>query len=130
LSKLVLVDTSAWTQALRRDGDAKVRARVQQLLSEETAAWCEGVRLELWNGVRGEQERIKLGRMDTTIPRLPTTGAVWQLACETALLARTSGLTVPAVDLLVFACAEVHQTRIEHADKHFDLLAQLRHKPT
>ena len=103
MSALVLVDTSAWTQALRRQGDSSVRERVEKLLAQESAAWCEMIRLELWSGVRGEEERRKLAHMDAVIPRMPITDEVWALACKYASVARASGLTVPASDLAIYA---------------------------
>ena len=56
MSPLVLIDTSAWAQALRRSGDPSVRARVAKHLADLTAAWCDMVRLELWAGVRNDAD--------------------------------------------------------------------------
>jgi predicted nucleic acid-binding protein len=125
MSPLVLVDTSAWTQALRKSGDAAVRARVQQLLIDQTAAWCDIVRLELWSGVRNDQERAGLQLLEASLPRLPIDDNVWNVAVDCASKARRAGLTTPANDLLIFACARRHSCRIEHNDHHFDLLAKL-----
>jgi len=52
-----LIDTSSWIDAMRRDGDPAVRARVLALMQSGEAAWCDMVRLELWNGLRGAAER-------------------------------------------------------------------------
>ena len=52
----VLVDTSAWIDALRTDGDPAVRAEVRSLVSQGAALFCDMVLLELWNGARGEAE--------------------------------------------------------------------------
>ena len=125
MSDLVLVDTSAWTRALRRNGDPAVKARVGELLARESAAWCEIIRLELWNGVRGPRERSELAQMEKGIRRLSITADVWDLACSYASKARSSGLNVPVTDLVIFACAKVHHAVIEHVDKHFDLLKSL-----
>ena len=65
-----LIDTSSWIEQLRRDGDATVRVRVEELLSAGEAAWCPIVRLELWNGARGEAERQVLREMEADIPTL------------------------------------------------------------
>ena len=40
-----LIDSSSWIHALRKDGDPVVRSRVQQLLIEDEAAWCDIVRV-------------------------------------------------------------------------------------
>ena len=52
-TRLTLIDTSSWIEALRRSGRAEVRERVARLMSEGRAAWCDLVALELWNGARG-----------------------------------------------------------------------------
>ena len=93
MSSFVLIDTSSWTQALRRTGDPAVRGRVGRLLADETAVWCDAVRLELWNGVRGDAERDRLKDMQATLPSLSITDEVWDLSCELVAKARGSGLT-------------------------------------
>lgn len=125
MSPLVLVETSAWVQALRRSGDAAVRGRVQQLLDERRAAWCEMVRLELWSGVGGLDERRDLLRLDDALPRVPITDEVWQDAAQLAARARAVGKRFPASDLVIFACAKRHGLPIEHADRHYKMMEQL-----
>src|SRR5690349_11026920 len=111
-----MVDSSAWSQALRRQGDAAVRARVQKLLTEQRAAWCDMVRLELWSGVRNDAERRTLDRLDGILPRLPITTDVWNAATVYASKGRAAGLTIPATDILIFACAKAYGADLEHAD--------------
>jgi predicted nucleic acid-binding protein len=123
---LVLIDTSSWTQALRRNGDISIRARVEALLANGQAAWCDAVRLELWNGVRGKIEQQKLRELEQFLPSLPITSEVWNETCALAEAARTGGLNVPAIDLLIFACARHHGVTVEHADRHYVLLEQLK----
>jgi predicted nucleic acid-binding protein len=125
MSHFVLIDTSAWVTALRRNGDAVVRARVEKLLNDQRAAWCEMVRLELWAGVRGEDEREVLEQLDRTLPRVPITQAVWEAAVSYADQGRAKGLTVRAPDLLIFACAKQFGLPLEHADRHYDMLERL-----
>lgn len=124
MTDVVLIDTSCWTQALRTDGDTAVRQRVEMLIKERRAAWCDVVRLELWAGVR-PHERGSLRRLDASIPRLPIDEAVWALGCQTADVARDRGLTVPPNDFLVWACAKRHSVVLEHADRHFERLNEL-----
>jgi len=83
------------------------------------------VRLELWNGARGKQEKTVVRDMEATLTDLPVTDEVWQLAMELAQQARAKGVTVPATDLLVAACARHHGADLEHADSHFEQIASL-----
>jgi predicted nucleic acid-binding protein len=120
-----IVDTSAWIHQMRPKGDPLVCARVEALLRAGEAAWCAMVRLEIWAGVGDARERRALRAYEAVIPELPIDAAVWQEACELARRSRHAGKTIPASDLLIFACARRHRLDMEHADAHFDLLAQL-----
>jgi predicted nucleic acid-binding protein len=84
------------------------------------------VRLELWNGARDARDQKLLREIEDQLQTVPTTPEVWSLARELARLARGKGLTVPAADLLIAACAEYHQLRLIHHDAHFNQLEKLR----
>ena len=122
---LILVDTSSWIHGLRPDGDPAVAARVQALLASGDAAWCPLVKLELWNGARGQHERRVLRDMERDLPELDISHEVWALAYEMARGARRRGKTVPASDILIAACARHHGLGLEHSDSHFEVLAAL-----
>jgi hypothetical protein len=121
---MVLVDTSAWIHFLRPDGDREVRAKVESALKAGTARWCQLVRLELWNGAGGERERKVLREFERLIPDLAIDATTWNDACELARRCRSAGVTVPASDLLIAACARQHGADLEHADGDFDAIAR------
>jgi predicted nucleic acid-binding protein len=87
---------------------------------------CDLVRVELWNGARASKEHRLLREMEEQLETVPTTPEVWALARELARLARSKGLTVPAADLVIAACAEHHRLGLIHHDSHFDQLVKLR----
>ena len=122
---MLLVDTSAWVHFLRPDGDRDVRARVEAALRAGTARWCPLVRLELWNGAGGERERKVLREFERLIQELAIDGEVWNDACELARRCRAAGVTVPATDILIAACARRHGAGLEHADGDFDAIARV-----
>jgi predicted nucleic acid-binding protein len=121
---MTLIDTSAWVEALRRDGDEDVRSRVEGLLKTGHAILCDIVILELWNGARGEYERSKLRRITETLDRVPTTDAVWTMANNLATACRTQGITVPSTDLLIAATAKVHRLELLESDSHFRMIPE------
>jgi predicted nucleic acid-binding protein len=120
-----LVDTSSWVHQIRKSGDPTVRARVEALLVAGTAAWCPQVRLELWAGVRSDQDRKVLRDYGKVLPELPITEAVWRLAYDLGDRGRRAGISPGAGDLLIAACARHHAIELEHADGDFDRLARL-----
>ncbi len=120
----VLVDTSAWIDALRKDGDPEIRGAVRTLVAQGAAVFCDMVLLELWNGARGDEEADLLSELQRDLECVPITADTWLRAMELARACRTRGLTIPATDLLVAACAETHALSLLHHDAHFDLLAR------
>jgi len=120
---LVLVDSSSWIHFLRPNGDPEVRARVQALLLNGDACWCPLVRLELWNGAAGERDRRILRDFEAVLPELPIDDETWSVAYELARRARSAGVSVPATDILIAACARRHGAELETADSDFALLA-------
>ena len=125
---LTLIDTSSWVEALRRQGDEAVRGCVHKLLVEGQAAWCDIVLLELWNGARGDYEKKRLGQLEQEMICLPTTSFVWEKARLLARLCRRNGVTAPATDLLIVACARIHEVGIEHQDAHFAAILELENE--
>ena len=121
----VLVDTSAWVETLRPDGDPAIRAAVSLAADDGRAVVCDMVLLELWNGAGDPREERLLRKLERLAPRVPTTDAVWERARELARECRRAGLTLPGADLLIAACARVHRLDLLHRDAHFDRLATL-----
>lgn len=122
-SGAALIDTSAWIEAMRQKGDEHVRTQVETLVRQGRARFCDLVRLELWNGIGGHAERRWLSEMEEVVETVPTDDQVWMEARRLALAARPRGLTVPATDLLIAACARIHGLDLVHRDSHFDLLS-------
>ena len=121
----ILIDTSAWIEAMRARGDDAIRAQVQIAVREGRARFCDFVRLELWNGVGAEPERRWLAELEQVVDTVPTDARVWSEARSLAEETRRQGLTLPASDLLIAACARIHGLDLLHRDAHFDRLAEL-----
>ncbi len=122
---MLLIDTSSWIHLLRPNGDSEVRARVERALQAGEACWCPMVRLELWNGAGGEREKKVLRDFERLLPELGIDNDVWRGAYELARKARSGGVSIPATDLLIAACAKRHDADLEHSDSDFDQLEKL-----
>ncbi|HKH47121.1 MAG TPA: PIN domain-containing protein [Thermoanaerobaculia bacterium] len=123
MARPLLIDTSAWVEAMRQRGDEATRNEVQAALRTGRARFCDFVRLELWNGIGGDAERKWLLELEKSIETVPTDDSVWAEARRLAQEARRQGLTLPGTDLLIAACSRVHGLEILHRDGHFDRLA-------
>ena len=125
MARPILIDTSAWIEAMRRTGDPATRNEVQAVLRSGRARLCDFVRLELWNGVGGDAERKWLSDVEESVETVPTNAEVWSEAKRLAQETRRQALTLPASDLLIAACSRVHGLGILHRDGHFDRLATI-----
>ena len=122
---MILIDTSVWIEGLRERGNPELKRRVHDLLKGNRACWMPMIRLELWNGARGEREKRALRDFEQVLPELEVTAEVWEIANDLARRARAAGLTVPAADLLIVACARYHGIEIESTDAHVAELGKL-----
>lgn len=122
----LLVDTSAWIEALRADGDPAIRAAVSGATDDGTAVLCDMVLVELWNGAQGESQHKVLRDLEELVESVPTSDEVWARARQLARDSRSAGLTIPAADLVIAACARHHGLEVLHRDRHFDRLKRLQ----
>lgn len=122
---MTLIDTSAWIHSLRPNGDSKLTEKVRGYLRTGEAAWCPIIRLELWNGARGKHEKRVLADFERDLIELKFDDAVWDASYNLARKARQKGITVPATDLLIAACARRYSVNIEHDDEHLAALSLL-----
>lgn len=124
---MILIDTSSWIEFLR-DYDSEPAGRVEALISNGKAAWCDLVALELWNGVRAGPETKALKALETELVCVEMNVTAWQLARRLAATVRKRGFTVPSSDIAIVACARAHGLAIEHHDKHFDIVLPIAEK--
>lgn len=121
---MVLVDSSAWIEALRRKGRLDVKLAVEGLLDAYEAQWCAPVRLEVLGGARTE-ERGRLGRHFSVVPFRSCAEADWDRAISLAWKLRDNGLTVPWLDVMIAALALHDDVRLYTVDAHFSKIAEL-----
>jgi predicted nucleic acid-binding protein len=119
---MVLVDSSAWIEALRRSGRVEVKLAVEGLLEAYAAVWCSPVRLEVLGGARRE-ERRRLGHYFSMIPYRPTSEEDFEQAVSLAWKLRDGGLTVPWLDVLITAVALREGWQVYAVEEHFPKIA-------
>jgi len=120
----VLVDTSAWLFALRKDFMPEIKDRLAVLLRENLVLTTGIIRLELLGGTRNEAEYDRLKKRLSGLVSIETDDSLWDMACEIGFKLRRKGVTVPYTDILISACALSQGCMVLHADHHFDLMAK------
>jgi len=114
---VILVDSSSWIHFLRPNGDPVVLSRVEAALTSGAACWCPLVRLELWNGAAGDRDRKSLRDFEDVLLELAFDDEVWAGAYELAHRVQGAGVSLPATDILIAACARRHGADLETADR-------------
>ncbi|HEX5397547.1 MAG TPA: PIN domain-containing protein [Verrucomicrobiae bacterium] len=115
---MVLVDSSVWIEALRRDGRLDVKVALESLLEEYEAAWCGPVKLEVLGGAR-PQERQKLESHFECIPYFQMKDSAWDTAKKMAWQLRDRGCNPPWNDILIATLSRLAECRVYSIDQQF-----------
>jgi len=121
---MVLVDSSAWIEGLRRKGRLDVKLALEGLLDAYEAGICSPVRLEVLGGTSAS-ERKRLSHYFSIIPHRPCDAVDWERAIALAWRLRDRGVTVPWMDTLIAAIALHDKTRVYAIDAHFTAISQI-----
>lgn len=121
---MVLVDSSVWIEAARRQGDIQCKIALESLLKEYEAAVCSPVKLEVLGGARKEDRKV-LAAGFAIIPYIPITEDIWEFALVNAWKLRDAGHTVPWNDVLIASLSHRKICRVFARDHHFETMRSL-----
>lgn len=120
----VLIDTSAWIEFFRRQGNPVVKSQVADLIALGAAAYTCPVRYELVLGAR-PKELPDLNQALGFSNRVVVTPAHWDRAAVLAEKLRAKGFNFPALDLLIATVASVEKFPLLTCDNHFSAIRDL-----
>jgi predicted nucleic acid-binding protein len=121
---LILADTSAWVEFLRRTG-SPVNVRMRQAVRAGELAVCDAVRMEVLAGARNHRHLVELERLLAVAVQLPTEPTDYDVAAELFRTCRRRGETVRRLtDCLIAAVALRERVAVLHADADFAALAR------
>ena len=121
---MVLVDTSAWIELHRRNGNTEVKLAVIGLLDAFEATLCGPVEMEFLGGAHPDQ-RPKLQAWCNLLPYLRNDQTLWRKAATHVSTLRNQGHTIPWNDVLVATLAIENDCSVYAADKHFDTMSEM-----
>lgn len=121
---MVLVDSSVWIEAIRRQGRLDVKVALESLLEEYEAMWCGPVKMEVLGGARAE-DRNRLQKWFSCVPYHSMTEAAWDAAKDLYWNLRDKGQTLPWTDVLIGSLARVWNCRVYSIDGHFEVMRDL-----
>jgi predicted nucleic acid-binding protein len=122
MTRPVLLDSSAWIEASRLNGNEQVRSKVAALLAAGATAMTEPVWAELYQGARGRREEEQLEGWRSVSVWLPFDARCWEQAAVIGRKCLRSGTNIPFGDVLVFACAKRHGVELLERDRHFAMI--------
>lgn len=120
---MIVVDTSVWVAALRRQ-DSREAVVLSQLLDADEVALPVPVRLELVGGA-AKADRSRLRSALSALPLLYPSDDTWRLIDRWVDRARDRGDSFGVGDLLIAALASEAGGLVWSLDSDFDRLAAL-----
>ncbi len=116
----LVIDASAWNRQ-RHPG---IRERWKATNDAGLFASCPVALLEIITATRNESEFVKTAAAFSVIPQAPVTHSTCRAALSAARELKGSR-RIPAADYLIAAAAAERGFGVLHADRHFDLLAEV-----
>ena len=123
-AKLVLIDTSAWIEYLKKTSHP-VTKEIESVLLLNVAAACQLVLAELIQGVRSEKETELILDLASVVKILNESGSTWQQAGFLANKLRKQGKTISLIDCYLAVLAKESKAVILTLDKHFAIIDEL-----
>lgn len=117
MAAVVLVDSSVWIH-LMRTGQDPVRELVSRARTLDLAT-CGMVRLEVLRGIVRRPVREAVEAFMNVMIYAPTDNRIWEAATEDAWQLGRQGITLPAQDFVIAACARRIEAAVLTFDAHF-----------
>ena len=124
MDDIFLLDTSFVVAFLGRDVPTPVRVRMEQLVSEDSAATNALIRTEVLVGCRNPEDYERVSVRMQALQSLPLENFVWERASRLGFDLTRVGLSVGVSDLVIAATALHNQATLLHMDSDFELIAQ------
>jgi len=122
----VVVDTSVWSEALRRrdQADSDVVRELRSLILEHRVDIIGPIRQEILSGLRTDAQFEKLEKHIAAFPDIPLETADYIMAAQFFNTCRAKGIQGSNTDFLICAVAVRRQLSIFTTDGDFSLFAK------
>ena len=122
----VIVDTSVWSLALRRDkeGSSAPVQELRQLIHSHRVQMIGPIRQEILSGIRSQSQFKKLRKHLESFPDLPILTEDYVTAAQFFNHCRLKGIQGSNTDFLICAVAIRNKYSIYTTNKDFDLFAK------
>ena len=121
---MIVVDSSAFIEFYRPNGRPEVRETVAEWLAADKVAVNGIIQTEVVSFAKGIAAYEKLRDDFKAFHWLDLTRRIFDRAAEMGYELRTSGVTVPATDLIIASSSMAIDAELYHLDRHFELIAK------
>lgn len=122
-AKLVLIDTSAWIEYLKKTSHP-VTKEIESALILNVAATCKLVLAELLQGARSEKETDLILDLASVVRILNESESTWQEAGFLSNKLRKQGKAISLIDCYLAVLAKESKAVILTLDKHFSVIEE------
>ena len=124
MNKKILIDTSLWIEALKKDCPEKIKEMIFKAIDEDNAFITGIIMVELLSGAKTVKKYEQLKNNLEALIYLDTAVDVWEKAAEIAFTLKRKGINVPSGDILIASLAIRYDVLLIHMDKHFELIGK------
>jgi predicted nucleic acid-binding protein len=125
----VIVDTSVWSLALRRDSQESdsIVQEFRRMIHDHRVQMIGPIRQEILSGIRSESQFKKLQKHLESFPDLPVLTQDYVTAAKYFNRCRSKGMQGSNTDFLICAISNRHELSIFTTDKDFELFSKHIH---
>ncbi len=121
---MVIIDTSVWLFALKRDFNLEIKKFVEKIVLNEDVAINGIIKLELLGGARSQKEYTRLKSRLDSLHFIDSDKKLWDESCGLAFSLKRKGISVPYTDIVIAASSILTDALLIHADRHFNLIKE------
>lgn len=119
----VLIDTSVWSMALRKNKKSQEKSKIEQklieLIEQHRVSIIGPIRQEILSGISNELEFERLKNFLEAFPDLVLETSIYERAADMYHLCRRKGIQGSHIDFLICAVSEFFHLSIFTLDKDF-----------
>ncbi len=124
MNKKILIDTSLWIEALKKDCPEKIKEIILKAIDEDNAFITGIIMVELLSGAKTVKKYDQLKNNLEALIYLDTTVEVWDKTAKIAFTLKRKGINVPSGDILIASLCIKYDILLIHMDKHFELIGK------
>jgi hypothetical protein len=120
----VIIDTSAWIEFFRPQGDFRLKESIRLLIAEGRVLLPGIIRTEILRGTRSGEEYEMLDELLKGLTYLPVAEDFWGRLSRFSFDLFRKGIIVPLTDTYIALVTIENGAHLLHRDRHFDFIAQ------